>query len=76
MEDKERKIAFVKDKEYFEEKLLPCPFCGGEPEILPNGRNGLKIKCRHCLMGLKQKVRLHSLDWIRIKLKESWNKRV
>ncbi len=55
--------------------LLPCPFCGGKAKIEQVGRNGLEIKCESCLMGLHQKVFRNSLEWLRLRLIESWNER-
>ena len=56
--------------------MLPCPFCGGEPEIKQEGRNGLRLKCKSCLIGIKQKTLRYSLEWLRGKMIEGWNKRV
>ena len=55
--------------------LRSCPFCGGEAEIKQYAHNGLQVKCRSCLMGLKQKTLRYSLEWLKQKLIESWNAR-
>ena len=57
-------------------KLLCCPFCGGEPEIKQIGRYRLWIGCKECLMGKKQKVFRYSLKWLAGKMIEDWNKRI
>jgi len=33
-----------------ENKLLPCPFCGGKAEIKQTGRLKLKLRCTSCLI--------------------------
>ncbi len=33
--------------------IKTCPFCGGEAEINQISKNGLKIRCKSCLMGLE-----------------------
>ncbi len=57
------------------EKMLPCPFCGGEPKIEQNSRNGFKLNCKSCLMGYTQKTLRNSLDWLKAKMIENWNAR-
>lgn len=57
------------------QELLPCPFCGGEAEIKQIARNGLRIKCRSCVVGKTQKVIKHSLEWLREKMITDWNTR-
>lgn len=54
---------------------LPCPFCGGEVLIVPYQRNGLNLKCKSCLIGIKQRVLRNSIEWLREKMIEGWNKR-
>jgi len=56
-------------------KLLPCPFCGGKPELKQVSRNGLEIKCTTCLVKMRQKVLKFNLEWLESKMTESWNKR-
>jgi Restriction alleviation protein Lar len=57
------------------ELLKRCPFCGGEAKIDQYCRNGLYLRCTSCLMGQKQKVLRMSIDWLRHKMIEGWNKR-
>jgi len=59
-----------------EDQLLPCPFCGGEPEIKRTGKFRLKIRCKKCFMGLEQATLRLGLDWLKNQLFESWNNRV
>lgn len=58
-----------------QQELKPCPFCGGEAEIEQNARNGYKLKCKSCLIGYTQKTIKFSLDWLKGKMIEDWNKR-
>lgn len=59
-----------------EREMLPCPFCGGEPEIKQTGKNKMTVKCKSCLIGVEQSVLRFSLEWLHAKLIENWNKRV
>ncbi len=59
-----------------ENYLLPCPFCGGEPVIEQKGQNGLRIFCKECHIEKTQKVLRYSLEWLRMKMIENWNKRI
>ena len=37
---------------HYEEKLKPCPFCGGEAEIKDCGSGTFKIECKNdCIAG-------------------------
>lgn len=56
--------------------LLPCPFCGGEPEIKQTGRLKMKIRCKSCLIGIEQKTLRFGIHWLEEKLIEGWNKRI
>lgn len=57
-------------------ELKPCPCCGNkEIEIEQNQRNGYKILCIVCGIKLEQKVLRFSLDWLKEKMIETWNKR-
>lgn len=58
-----------------EDELKPCPFCGGEVEIEQTGKNELRVRCKECHMGLKQKVLRKSLEWLEETLRNSWNTR-
>jgi len=55
--------------------LLCCPFCGGDAIIEQTRSNELQVKCGHCLIGLKQKVKHNSLKWLRGVLIKAWNQR-
>lgn len=55
--------------------LRSCPFCGGEAQLKRYARNGWEVRCRKCLIGLKQKTIRHTLDWLKQKMIESWNAR-
>ena len=55
------------------EKLLPCPFCGGEAEVIFDGdgeMSAVAVKCKDC--GI---TTIHYLDDTR-KAIEAWNRRV
>lgn len=56
--------------------MLPCPFCGGEPDIKQTGRNKLKLKCKRCLIGIEQKTLRFGLDWLKEQMISDWNNRV
>lgn len=58
-----------------EQILLPCPFCGGNAEIKQYAANGIQVRCKSCLMGLKQKTLRCSLEWLTDRMVESWNAR-
>lgn len=58
------------------EELKNCPFCGGEAELKQHCLNGYSIKCKSCLVGLRQKVLRNSMEWLREKMAEDWNKRI
>lgn len=60
---------------YWESRLKPCPFCGGDAVLQQTGRNKMRVICRECIIEKEQKVLYKSLDWLREKLIESWNKR-
>lgn len=66
------------------EKLLPCPFCGGQSDIEQTGKNELTIRCveTQTATGLKgcgpkyvQKAARFSLEWLADKMTEKWNRR-
>lgn len=67
------------------EKLKPCPFCGGEPEMEPTGKHktgrrgvygyGMRIKCTSCHVQREQAVITHSLEWLQEKMTDHWNRR-
>ncbi len=55
--------------------LKPCPFCGDIPYIEQIGKNKLHLRC-HCGIEKTQAVLRYSLDWLRNKIIEDWNKRI
>jgi hypothetical protein len=57
-------------------ELKPCPFCGCDPKLTYEGKNGIRIKCTGCGMGIKQKVLERSLDWLEGVIVKAWNNRV
>ena len=57
------------------QQLLPCPFCGSEPEIYTIGANKVEIKCPECLVQKQQKVLRNSQDWLKDKMINWWNTR-
>lgn len=58
------------------QELLPCPFCGGKASIEQNARNGYKLKCTSCVVGITQKTIHQSMEWLKDRMIEDWNKRV
>jgi len=58
-----------------ETKMLPCPFCGGSPEITQQGANQLTMKCQGCKVKFVQKVLRHTIEWLREKMISQWNTR-
>ena len=61
-------------------KLIPCPFCGGEPEIRCKGNNYTKsrsitIKCKNCRSKRTDATVRHSMEWIERVAIERWNQR-
>jgi len=58
-----------------ENNLLPCPFFGGEAELNQYCKNGLRIKCKSCLIKKEQKVLMLSMDWLREHMIKDWNTR-
>lgn len=58
-----------------DKELLPCPFCGGKAEIKQNARNGYKLKCTSCVVGITQKTLRNSMEWLEEVMIRDWNKR-
>lgn len=52
-----------------EVRLLPCPFCGGEAEMLNYSENEYLVTCTEC-SGMVEKWRKTEAEAI-----EQWNKR-
>ncbi|WP_082054823.1 Lar family restriction alleviation protein [Cupriavidus basilensis] len=62
------------------ERLEPCPFCGGEPELRPQGNNHtrsrkLTIKCKGCRFQLTNAAIRHGFDWLEKITIDAWNRR-
>jgi len=58
-------------------KLKPCPCCGCENVVMEHfSKNGMLIKCKSCLIMIKQKVRTQNIEWLADKITKTWNKRV
>jgi hypothetical protein len=56
--------------------LRSCPFCGCDNvELKQYARNGWQVKCKRCLMGLKQKTLRYSMDWLKQQMIDAWNAR-
>lgn len=69
-------------EESFEaEKLLDCPCCGGEAELLFIGNSYTKkrsvtIKCTKCYIQRKDSTLRHTSEWIARASIRDWNSRV
>jgi len=62
------------------ERLLPCPFCGSEPEILRKGndhrpKRSITIRCKGCRVERTDAAIRHSMDWLERVATEQWNER-
>lgn len=55
--------------------MLPCPFCGHDPEMFQIGHNRVKIKCNNCLVEKEQKVLRQTADWLKEQMTTWWNTR-
>ena len=67
--DKKRKIG-----------LLPCPFCGSDPELKHIGnyhtkKRSIMIKCPKCRIQVTNGAIYHAFEWIENISAENWNKR-
>lgn len=56
-------------------KLLPCPFCSGEGEIYPKGKNGVVIRCKRCFITKEQRVIRNTVPWLMEEMAKEWNQR-
>src|SRR5258708_4747518 len=61
-------------------RLLPCPFCGGEAYQVQIGNaatksRGYEIGCRDCRVKITDMVIRKDLDWIKPRNIANWNKR-
>ena len=61
-------------------KLMPCPFCGGKPELQHIGNNytkkrSIRIKCKQCRCERTDAALRHDFDWLENMAAENWNQR-
>lgn len=62
------------------DKMLPCPFCGNDPEILFIGNNYTKsrkvtIKCKKCRVQRTDAALRFDHEWVARNAIEQWNER-
>ena len=60
--------------------LLPCPFCGGTPDIMRQGNNYTKrrrivIRCPKCRIERADAAIKHGMDWLEKIAVKNWNQR-
>lgn len=60
--------------------MLPCPFCGAEPELLQIGNDYTKkrsvvIKCNRCRIQRKDSALRNSMVWLVDVAVKQWNQR-
>ena len=65
---------------FMADELLPCPFCGGEPELKFVGNDYTKsrkatIKCKKCRAEITNAALKHDSKWCAMVSIEDWNKR-
>lgn len=65
---------------FMADELLPCPFCGGEPELKFFGNDYTKsrkatIKCKKCRAEITNAALKHDSKWCAMVSIEDWNKR-
>lgn len=61
-------------------ELKKCPFCGGGVVVTQFGndatkKRGFYVRCRACSTELRQEAVNYTLDWLRPKVLEMWNRR-
>ena len=63
--------------------LKPCPFCGGDAEIILTGNDFIgysksQVRCKRCGVGRIQRYmrKKHDGEWIERTVTEHWNQRV
>jgi Lar family restriction alleviation protein len=65
---------------FMDNVLLPCPFCGGKPEILFIGNNHTRsrkvtIKCKTCRIKRTDAGLRFDHEWVARNAIKTWNKR-
>jgi hypothetical protein len=60
--------------------LMPCPFCGGEATLRPQGNAYTKsrkitVKCKDCRVKLTHAAIHYGFDWLAEKIERDWNRR-
>ena len=61
--------------------LLPCPFCGGQPDVKHIGNDHSKkrfieVKCPDCRIQRRDGAIRYGFDWLENIVAEHWNQRV
>lgn len=62
-------------------ELLPCPFCGSQPEIKRIGndftpKRKITIKCKKCRIERTDSAIRNGMDWLENVAIKQWNERV
>lgn len=60
--------------------MLPCPFCGHDPELMQIGNNYTKkrsvvVKCKKCRIQRKDSALVQSMEWLIDVAIQQWNQR-
>ena len=60
--------------------MLPCPFCGGKPELIIIGNNHTKkrsatVKCTKCRVQRTDRAMRFKMEWLIEAAIDQWNKR-
>jgi hypothetical protein len=76
----EKITYYTNSGEFIADKLLPCPFCGGEPEFITIGNYHTKsrkaqIECTKCHVRRTTGTIRNDLEWCGRKAIEAWNAR-
>ena len=64
-----------------EDKLLPCPFCGGEAKLLEHKAGGgaamwsVSIFCKICKVEISGATGLYTTEDFKMKMVDKWNRR-